>query len=170
MEDLILQLEAVNPNVHPMESEAINGVWKLVFFAKTSSINKDILDPFLKSQKLLEFGEITQTIDVDDGTLVQSADFIGFPGITGTVTTTARIIPVGPERMEVKVEESKIKGNELLDRIDVSKLEAVLPIDTIFQRVKGKSAETYIDTYYLDDMMRISRDKKGNLYVFVKDS
>ncbi|KAA8496414.1 Light-induced protein, chloroplastic [Porphyridium purpureum] len=168
VEDLVLMLESVNPNLHPMETSIINGNWKLVFFAKTAG-SKMALEPLIKAQNLIEFGDITQKIDLSSASLVQDAEIFAFPGITGTITTSARITPVGPERMEITLGDTKVKGNSLLNRIDLSSIDKMLPVDAIYQRLRGKPAETYIDTYYLDEALRISRDKRGNLYIFVKE-
>uniref|UniRef100_A0A7S1TNQ2 Plastid lipid-associated protein/fibrillin conserved domain-containing protein n=1 Tax=Erythrolobus australicus TaxID=1077150 RepID=A0A7S1TNQ2_9RHOD len=168
MEELVLQLESVNPNTHPMETDTINGTWKLVYFMKPAGAGGPF-EAFLKVQKLVEFGEITQMIDLDRSVLTQEAQLFSFPGVSSTVTTTARVTPVGPERMEVVLESTAVKGNALLEKLDLSAIDLSLPIGDLYERVRGAVPETYFDTYYLDDELRVSRDKRGNLYVFIKE-
>jgi len=153
MDELVLQLESVNPNMQPMESDLINGEWKLIYFTKAATSSSP-LAPLLETQRLIEFGDITQTIDFDKSLLTQEAKIVGFPGVFGSVVTSAKITPVGPERMEVVLENTQVKGDSLLRRIDLSALDINLPIGDLYQRVRGKSPETYIDTYYVRSTLK----------------
>jgi hypothetical protein len=43
-----------------------------------------------------------------------------------------------------------------------------VPVERLYQRVKGTAPESFIETTYLDDNLRISRSKDRKLYVYTR--
>lgn len=166
MDDLIMSLEEANPNPHPVETDLIDGLWTLVY----TNTKLFQTNPFLMvaAKPLLDLGQVRQRIAVNDGTLTTEADVIAFPATSGTIKTTARVTPVGSERLEVTVEKTNVTGGKLVNAIDMGGLSFDIPVEQIFSRLRNLSTETYFDTYYLDDNLRISRAKDGKLYIYTR--
>lgn len=166
VDDIVMALEELNPNPQPVETNLIDGTWTLVY----SSAKLFKSNPFLlpAATPLLELGQIRQKITVDDGKLVNEAEVVAFPSTSGTLKTTARITPVGGERLELTLETTNITGGKIFDRLDLGGISFDVPLEQILSRVKNMSPETYIDTYYLDDRLRISRSKQGKLYIYTR--
>lgn len=166
IDDIVMALEELNPNPQPVETDLIDGTWTLVY----SSAKLFQSNPFLMAAvtPLLQLGQIRQKIAVDDGKLVNEAEVVAFPATSGTVKTTARITPVGGERLELTVETTNVTGGKILNRLDLGGISFDVPVEQILSRIKNMSPETYIDTYYLDDRLRISRSKQGKLYIYTR--
>lgn len=166
VDDIVMSLEEINPNPRPVETDLIDGMWTLVY--TTSKLFQS--NPILMAAvtPLLQLGQIRQKISVDNGTLVTEVDLTAFPLTTGTVKTSARLTPVGAERLELTVETTNVTGGKIADRLDLGGLSFDVPVEQIYSRLRNASPETYIDTYYLDDKLRISRSKQGKLYIYTR--
>lgn len=166
VEDVVAELEEISPNPFPVETNLMDGVWSLVY----SSAKLFRSNPFLVAAgtPLLEIGQVQQTIQIDAGTLTTEVDVVAFPAISGTVKTAARITPVGAERLELTVEKTTLTGGSIADRLDLGGISFDVPVEQIYNRVRNASPETFIDTYYLDDKLRISRSKNGKLYIYTR--
>lgn len=166
VDDIVMSLEEVNPNPQPVETDLIDGTWTLVY----SSTKLFQSNPFLMAAitPLLQLGQVRQKIAVDDGKLVTEADIIAFPVTSGTVKTTARLTPVGAERLELTVETTTITGGKIADRFDLGGISFDVPVEQIFSRLKNTMPSSYLDTYYLDDQLRISRSKQGKLFIYTR--
>ncbi|KAJ8907234.1 hypothetical protein NDN08_003715 [Rhodosorus marinus] len=166
IEDIVASLEADNPNPAPVETDAIEGRWNLIYlstpFYKANPLLASTASPFV------EVGQVRQTISMETGELINEIDITAFPMLTGTVVTNGRLTPVGAERLEVALEKATIKGGSAFERFDLGALKLDIPVEEIYQRVRGTVPETFIDTYYLDDKIRISRGKGSNLFLFAK--
>ncbi|PXF46052.1 Chromoplast-specific carotenoid-associated protein C1, chromoplastic [Gracilariopsis chorda] len=166
VDDIVMSLEEVNPNPQPVEIDLIDGEWNLVYTAaKLFQTN-----PFLMAAAtpLLQVGQVRQRISVDEGKLSTEVEVIAFPVTSWTVKTTGRITPVGAERLEVTVETTNITGGKIADRIDLGGISFDVPVEQIYSRIRNASPETYVDTYYLDETLRISRSKEGKLYIYTR--
>lgn len=166
VDDLVMSLEELNPNPQPVETDLIDGTWNLVY--TSSKLFQS--NPFLYAavSPLLQLGQVRQSIMVDDGKLETEVDVVAFPATTGTVKTTARVTPVGAERLELTVQTTTVTGGKLADRLDLGGISFDVPVEQIYSRVKNAAPETYLDTYYLDDNLRISRSKQGKLYIYTR--
>lgn len=166
MEDIVMQLEEVNPTGEPVNTDLIDGYWTLVYSNARLFQGSPLVALALKP--LLQLGQVRQRISVTDGTLVTEGDLTAFPATSGTVKTAARITPVGGDRLEVTVEKTTVTGGKLADAIDLGGLSFDLPVERILSKMRNVSPETYFDTYYLDDKIRVSRSKDGKLYVYTR--
>lgn len=166
VDDIVMSLEEVNPNPLPVETDLIDGEWNLVYTtAKLFQTN-----PFLMAAAtpLLQIGQVRQRLSVDEGRLSTEVEVIAFPVTSWTVKTTGRITPVGAERLELTVETTNVTGGKIADRIDLGGISFDVPVEQIFSRIRNTSPETYVDTYYLDETLRISRSKQGKLYIYTR--
>lgn len=166
VDDIVMSLEEINPNPQPVETDLIDGTWTLVY----SSAKLFQSNPFLMAAvtPLLQLGQVRQKIAVDDGKLITEADVVAFPVTSGTLKTTARVTPVGAERLELTIETTTITGGKIADRFDLGGISFDVPIEQIFSRLRNTTPATYLDTYYLDDQLRISRSKEGKLYIYTR--
>lgn len=161
-----MALEELNPTSSPVETDALDGLWTLVY----SSARLFETSPLLlaAATPLLELTQIRQRIALDDGRLITEADVVAFPVTSGTVRTTCRVTPVGGERLELTVETTTVIGGKIADRVDLGGISFDVPIERILSRIKNVTPDTYLDTYYVDEKLRISRSKKGNLYIYTR--
>lgn len=166
VDEVVMKLEEMNPNPEPVETELIDGTWTLVY----TSAKLFRSNPFLAAAAtpLLQIGQARQTIDVGGGKLSTEVDVVAFPVTSGTVKTVTRVTPVGAERLELTVEKTNITGGKLADRLDLGGISFDIPVEQIYSRVRGASPETFLDTYYLDERLRISRSKAGSLYIYTR--
>eukprot|EP00871_Galdieria_phlegrea_P002450 jgi/Galph1/3205/GphlegSOOS_G1852.1 len=164
VEDLAAQLEALNPNPNPLDGTKANGIWELIYssvpFYKTSPFLLAAATPFLR------VGQWRQTISVVYGELVNEVDVEAFPGLMGTVVQFARVTPVGGERLEIAIEKTSLKGRSIADKLDLGGIHVDIPLGDILRRVQGSTSEIFLDTFYLDDELRISRTRGGRLLIF----
>lgn len=166
IDDIVMALEELNPNPQPVETDLLDGMWTLVYSSAKLFQSNPLL--MAAATPLLQLGQIRQKVAVDDGKLVNEVEVVAFPATSGTIKTTARITPVGGERLELTVETTNITGGKIFDRLDLGGISFDVPVEQIFSRIKNASPETYIDTYYLDDKLRISRSKQGKLYIYTR--
>lgn len=178
IEDLVMQLEEVNPTPQPVDTDLIDGYWTLVYInapsTSSSSSSSPLANPNIRNAAMillnpvLQFGQIRQRLSVADGLLTSEVDVIAFPATSAVVKTSARCTPVGGERLEVVVEKTSVTGGKLADALDLGGLSFDLPIEQIATRLRNTAPESYFDTFYLDDKLRISRDKDGKLYIYTR--
>lgn len=166
MDDLVMALEEVNPTADPVNTDLIDGYWTLVYTNTRMFQGSPLLSLALKP--VLQLGQVRQRIAVADGTLVTEADITAFPATSGTLKTSARITPVGGDRLELTVEKTTVTGGKLVDAIDLGGLSFDVPVERILNKIRNVSPETYFDTYYLDDKLRISRSKDGKLFIYTR--
>eukprot|EP00184_Porphyridium_aerugineum_P001299 CAMPEP_0184699164 /NCGR_PEP_ID=MMETSP0313-20130426/5531_1 /TAXON_ID=2792 /ORGANISM="Porphyridium aerugineum, Strain SAG 1380-2" /LENGTH=293 /DNA_ID=CAMNT_0027158209 /DNA_START=212 /DNA_END=1093 /DNA_ORIENTATION=+ len=166
MEGYVNQLCKKNPNPDPVETVYMDGDWELVY----AGMPLFKTNPFLAAAAtpLLDVGQIKQRIDLDIGKLITMVDVTLFPGITGVVETESTVVPAGSERLEIKIKSTKLKGGELVKQISLNALNIEVPIDRIYEQVRGAVPETYFDTVYLDEHVRVSRGKSGALFIYSK--
>lgn len=166
VDDIVMSLEELNPTPQPVETDLLDGMWTLVYSSAKLFDGNPLL--MVATKPLLQLGQIRQRIAVDDGRLVTEGDLLLFPATSATVKTTSRVTPVGGERLEITVETTTVTGGKLADRFDLGGISFDVPVEQILSRLRNVSPETYLDTYYLDDKLRISRSKKGKLYIYTR--
>lgn len=167
VEDLVSMLEAANPTDSPVDTAMIDGTWLLVYASKPLFKTTPLL--LAAATPLLVVGQVKQTLRVDSGELVNDVDVTAFPLISATVSTTARVTPVTGERLELVVEKTGVKGKNIAGKLDLGGIGGSLPVEQLYSKLKnGAVPETFLDTFYLDEKMRISRGKGGAIYVYSK--
>lgn len=164
VEDLVAKLEDLNPTEAPVETDDIDGQWVLLYSSNKIFSGNPLLS--FAAKPVLEAGQIRQTIRVDEGKLISEVEVTAFPEVTGVVKTTARVTPVGGERLEVGIEKTTVSGGSVAGRFDLGGLSFDIPVEDIYQRLRGSTPDLYLDTTYLDEYIRISRSKNGKLFIF----
>lgn len=167
IDDLVARLEELSPSSEPVNSPGFDGVWVLLYtdarLFKTNPLLAAAVTP------LLEVGQVRQTVDVGGGTLSTEVDVVAFPATSATLRTTARVTPVGAERVEFVVEKTSVTGGKIAGKLDLGGLAFDVPVESIYSRIRGAAPETYFDTYYLDGSVRVSRSKSGSVYIYAKE-
>ena len=167
VEEMVSELESKSPTAAPLESPDFDGIWQLVYCSKPLYATNPFLLP--AATPLSSIGRILQTINLDLGELVNEVEMAAFPAIRGAVVSTARIVPINANRLEVNVEKVTLRGKDIADRIDLGGIKFDVPVERIYARVqRGPSPETYLETYFLESDMRISRSRDGTIFVFIK--
>jgi len=167
IEELASSLEARNPTPNPVEASLMDGLWYLSYVSEKFYAMNAVLAAIAVTP-LASVGQVRQEISISSGELTNEFDLILFPNITGAVVTKARINPVDGERLQVFDETTTIRGKSFGDQFDLGNLKLDVPVDDLRRRLKGTSPETFLDTYYLDEDMRISRTQGGCLFVFTR--
>lgn len=160
-------LEAMSVETEPVNAPAFDGTWSLVYASTPLFRSSPLL--LAAATPLLQLGAVRQRIDLGAGLVDTEVDVVAFPATTAVVRTAARATPVGADRVELAVDKSTVVGGKVAGRIDLGGLKVDLPVAQIYERVKRAAPETYFDTYYLDDNLRISRSKNNTLYIYVKE-
>ncbi|GJQ11716.1 hypothetical protein GpartN1_g3507.t1 [Galdieria partita] len=164
VEDLAAELESLNPNPNPLDGTKLDGSWELIYssvpFYKTSPLLLASATPFLR------IGQWRQNISLSYGELMNEVDLEAFPGLMGTIVQQTRVTPVGGERLEIVIDKTSLKGRSIADRLDLGGIQLDIPFGEILRRVQGSSSEIFLDTYYVDDELRISRTRGGRLLIF----
>lgn len=167
VEELVAGLEEVSPTDAPVETDGIDGTWVLAYASGMGGGGAGGKVLGVVTRPVVQIGQVRQVLCVDEGRLVSEVDVVLFPEVSGVVKTTARVTPVGGERLEVGVEKTTVIGGSLGGRFDLGGISFDLPVEQIYSRIKGAAPETVIDTTYLDGTVRISRSK-GKLFVYVR--
>lgn len=160
-------LEVMSPEAEPVNAPSFDGSWTLVYASSPLFRSSPLL--MAAATPLLTVGGVRQRVDIAAGRCDTEVDVIAFPATSAVVRTAARATPVGADRVELTVENSTVVGGKLAGRVDLGGLSVDVPVAAIYERVKRAVPETYFDTYYLDDNLRISRSKNGTLYIYAKD-
>lgn len=166
VEEAVAKLEEANPTEAPVETDEIDGEWVLVY-ASGMGESAGAKAVGIAARPVVRIGQVRQNLMLDEGRLVSEVDVVLFPEISGVVKTTARVTPVGGERLEVGVEKTTVVGGSVLDRFDLGGISFDVPVEQIYQRIKGTAPEMVLDTTYLDDSLRISRSK-NKLFVYTR--
>mmetsp|Transcript_6349 Transcript_6349/g.9635 ORF Transcript_6349/g.9635 Transcript_6349/m.9635 type:complete len:321 (-) Transcript_6349:310-1272(-) len=92
-----------------------------------------------------------------------------FPNFKSVMTTTAKMEAVGPKETDLTVEKTQVKDSSI-GKVFPAFEEFEFPTSRIFTQVKDQYTATVVmKTTYLDDDMRIIRNKFGHVYVFVRE-
>ncbi|XP_074592049.1 chromoplast-specific carotenoid-associated protein C1, chromoplastic-like [Curcuma longa] len=192
--ELITDLEVKNPIPAPNDVlSLLNGKWILAY---TSSSQ---LFPLLGSWRLpqlVKVDEISQTIDSESLTAVNSVKFAGPLSFT-SLTTNAKFEVRSPKRVQIKFEEGIVGTPQLTDdivipdkveflghNIDLSPFKGIINslqgaassvAKTISRQpplripINNTNAESWLLTTYLDEELRISRGDGGDIFVLIKE-
>lgn len=167
IDTLASSLEALSPTMEAVNSVGFEGVWTLAYISAPLFKTQPLL--MAGATPLLEINNVRSRIELGIGRVTTDVEVVAFPQITATVRTTSTATPVGSDRIELVVDKSTIIGDKLGGQVDLGGLSVDIPIAKIYERIRGATPESYFDTYYLDDEVRISRSKSGTLYIYVKE-
>ncbi|KAG6467931.1 chromoplast-specific carotenoid-associated protein C1, chromoplastic-like [Zingiber officinale] len=192
--ELISHLEAKNPTPAPTDAlSLLDGKWILAYTSFSQ------LFPLLGSGRLLQLvkvDEISQTIDSESFTVVNSVKFAGPLSFT-SLTTNAKFEVRSPKRVQIKFEEGAIGTPQLTDNIvipdkveflgqniDLSPFKGIInslqdAASSVARTISSQPpfkipihntmAQSWLLTTYLDGELRISRGDKGNIFVLIKE-
>lgn len=166
IDELVSQLESMNPTDNPVDTDVIDGDWVLAYASQKLFEGSPLLA--VAARPVLQVGQVRQYISVDEGRIINEVDIIAFPELSAVVKTSARLTPVGGERLEVTAEKTTVTGGSFFDRVDLGGLSFDIPVEQIYSRIKGTAPDSYIDTVFLDKSLRISRSKNGKTFVFAR--
>ena len=189
--DIITNLEAINPAFDdPDSSSSILGEWELVYtdaqlfvsspffllvrelIGNDSDKIKDIFKLHRQAANTGEIGRIRQIISPSE--LISKVDLrVGLiPGppfsIKGTVVSIADATIEDLFTLKLKMKETKIE-NSNLPFFNTFESFAKIDIATVVKTIsQGEVPSIILNTYYLDENIRISRNKDDNVFVYSK--
>jgi len=192
---LLEKLERINPTLLTAQSELLNGEWTLAyssddltrsspFFWAFRKLTKRARLPWDDSVRISELifaftdrvptrtiGVIKQTISGygpdAEGTLKSEVE-LSIAGLKSTMTSTSKIVPYSNDVSQLTIETIQALDNDI-DKVLPAKMSSItFPAERIFSSLKSESAQVRMKTTYLDDTMRISRNRFGHVFVFVK--
>lgn len=186
MMDIIAELEAENPSIdNPLP---VYGVWDLIYtdselilnspfflsirelFGKETDKAMNAIRLHRSSTRTGEIGSVRQVISPN--VLESQVELIvGIaPGIPfaarGSVISKAIMKEIDQFTMCVTIQDVSIKNNNILPILDKLKL----PVHKIFESMGNKAVTSTLLTYYLDDELRITRDRDDHVYVYLKST
>ena len=190
MLDLISNLEALNPAFDNPDVHSLIGEWELVYTDSQLFLSspffllvreligndadkiKDIFRLHRQAANTGEIGRIRQIID--NNSLISKVDLrVGLiPGppfsIKGTVVSVADATIEDLFTLKLKMKETKIENSNLPFWNTFENL-AKLDIATIVKTIsQGEVPQSIINTYYIDNTIRISRNKDDSVFVYCK--
>jgi len=185
--DLITQLEAMNPTVDP--ALHCEGDWELCctntqafrsspFFMAIRSVldpnmARNAFDIHARATSVSQIGRVRQSISKDSLVSEVNLDVGVFPGIPikikGTVITEADLTMIAPEKHQVRIQKTKVKGSNIpfLDQY-LDDYPIQLPVGETYERFMGSVPVSTMKTFYVDEGLRITRDEDDNYFVFVR--
>ncbi|CAJ1929147.1 unnamed protein product [Cylindrotheca closterium] len=189
--DLVSQLEALNPTANP--AYHCEGEWDLCY----SSTQLFRSSPFFQAirmavgddnkqmaengftlhdratsgsrigrvKQILSSNELINELDLEVGVLP------GLPfKIKGTVVTTASLQIVSDQKMELRLQGTKVKGSNipLLNQLMEEELNMEIPVGEVYKTIRGDVPVIAMQTFYVDESMRITRDVDENIFVYTR--
>mmetsp|Transcript_27893 Transcript_27893/g.55918 ORF Transcript_27893/g.55918 Transcript_27893/m.55918 type:complete len:327 (+) Transcript_27893:19-999(+) len=195
--ELIVQLEALNPSPNPASGcagewdlalSSVQPYRSSPFFLAV----REVLGPSTpKKARAAEtgfsihdlatsvgrIGRVRQTISQGEASgcleMVSEVDLeVGvLPGLPvqakGTVVTTATLDVVGAEGWTCLVKETRIKDSNV-PFLDSLLNDGSVPVSSIYEQLRGGVPKATLKTFYLDDLLRITRDVDDNFFVWVR--
>lgn len=182
--DIIAELEAENPSIDNPRS--IYGTWDLIYTDSELILNSPFFmsirelfgkegDRAMQAIKLHRLatrtGEICTVRQMITPNILESQVelIVGFlPGIPfaakGLVVSKAIMEEIDQFTINVTIQDVSIKNNNILSILDQVKL----PINSLYKNILKKDITSTLSTYYLDDDLRITRDRDDYVFVYSK--
>jgi PAP_fibrillin len=161
----VAHLEDQNPTPRPIESDQLDGNWRLLYTTSRGLLG---IDQF----PLLKLGQIYQLIRAKEGKIYNIAEVYGIPFLEGIVSVAARFQPVSERRVEVKFERSILGLQRLVNYQSsedfVQQLEAGKKFTAIDFSIESRDQQGWLDITYLDQDLRIGRGNEGSIFVLAK--
>ncbi len=164
---LIARTEAFNPTPNPVECpELLNGDWRLIYTTSSSLLN-------LGRIPLSQLGNIYQSIRTDTSSVYNIAEVNSLPYLSSLVSIVAKFAPVNAQRVQVNFVRSIAGLQKMLDYQSpttwIDRLKSGKGLPAIDFPINSTNADSWLDTTYLDETMRISRGNQGSVFVLLKD-
>ncbi|CAJ1929163.1 unnamed protein product [Cylindrotheca closterium] len=107
-------------------------------------------------KQILSSNELINELDLEVGVLP------GLPfKIKGTVVTTASLQIVSDQKMELRLQGTKVKGSNipLLNQLMEEELNMEIPVGEVYRTIRGDVPVIAMQvTFYVDESMRITQD------------
>lgn len=155
IEKLLMLLEGQNPVPNPTENlQMVEGRWKLLYSTITILGSKRTK---LGLRDFITLGEFVQTIDTKEGKAENTIGFsvAGLGMLTGELTIEASFKIANPKRVDIQFEKSAIVPETLLNLFRKN-YDILL---SIF------NPQGWLEITYVDNVTRIGRDDKGNVFL-----
>ncbi|CAI8588214.1 unnamed protein product [Vicia faba] len=190
--EFVAQLEAANPTPAPVEEpDILNGNWVLLYTASSELL------PLLAagSLPLLKLDKISQTIDTDSFTVVNSTT-LSSPFASFSFSVSASFEVRSPTRIQVTFKEGSLQPPEIKSKIDLPEninifgqnlslgplLQSLGPLENVVANISrvisgqsplkipipGERTSSWLITTYVDKDLRISRGD-GGLFVLARE-
>ncbi|KAK7366966.1 hypothetical protein VNO80_08970 [Phaseolus coccineus] len=190
--ELVTQLEAVNPNLAPVEESALlDGNWVLLYTASSE------LFPLLAAGRLplLKVDRISQTIDASSFTIINSTT-LSSPFASLSFSASASFEVRSPARIQVTFKEGSVQPPEIKSKVELpenvdifgQKLslqplqQSLGPLQGLVENISrvisgqpplkipipGERTSSWLLTTYLDQDLRISRGD-GGLFILARE-
>eukprot|EP01041_Mallomonas_annulata_P005887 gene5887-11889_t len=182
--DIITELEAMNPAFDIDFS--MDGCWTLVysdtelfmsspFFMAVRELigadNERAQQTIRLHREATRTGEIGKVIQQIDGDIIESrVDLrVGIiPGppfsISGEVLTRGKLSFPDKFTMNITPLDTTVKKSNLISMLD----RIAIPLNTFYDKILQKDVTSKLVTYYLDDNMRITRNRDDNVFVYCR--
>jgi hypothetical protein len=159
--------EATNPTSQPCNAPTLlNGDWRLIYTTSGSLLN-------LGRIPLSQLGNIYQCIRTDTSSVYNIAEVNSLPYLSSLVSVVAKFAPLSDSRVQVNFVRSIAGLQKMLDYQSpsawIDRLDSGSKMPAIDFPINSPNADSWLDTTYLDDTMRISRGNQGSVFVLVKD-
>eukprot|EP00640_Fibrocapsa_japonica_P002423 CAMPEP_0113933674 /NCGR_PEP_ID=MMETSP1339-20121228/931_1 /TAXON_ID=94617 /ORGANISM="Fibrocapsa japonica" /LENGTH=283 /DNA_ID=CAMNT_0000935083 /DNA_START=61 /DNA_END=912 /DNA_ORIENTATION=- /assembly_acc=CAM_ASM_000762 len=184
--DLVYRLEGLNPT-STTAGDDIYGTWELVysdvepfrsspFFMAVREVFGDddekasqafalhraatSISEIGKVKQVLSPGQMSSEVDLKVG-LFASVPF----SLTATVVSTASMTEKSAEAFEITMDKTKVINSNVFKFLD--SFDGV-PVNSVFERLRGSVPPVTLNTYFLDDTMRISRTGDEHFFVYAR--
>lgn len=186
--EIIAQLEVLNPAFDKPNEVSLLGKWELIFtdgqlfenspffmqvrqlLGDDSAKAKRTFQMHRRATSTGQIGRVLQIISAEE--LISEVDLkVGLlPGIPyaieGTVVSKASYEKRDAFTLDLQLKETYVTGSNVPILKNLIS-DRALPTGPLLQRVKKDSKST-LTTYYLDEDMRITRNKDDNFFVYVR--
>jgi hypothetical protein len=164
---LIVRTEAFNPTPNPVECpELLNGDWRLIYTTSSSLLN-------LGRIPLSQLGNIYQSIRTDTSSVYNIAEVNSLLYLSSLVSVVAKFTPTNAQRVQVNFVRSIAGLQKMLDYRSpttwIDRLNSGQKLPAIDFPINSTNTDSWLDTTYLDETMRISRGNQGSVFVLLKD-
>lgn len=191
--DLVTQLESMNPTSSDEAEErnySIEGTWDLIFtdaqLFQSSPVFLSIRELFGEDadkakqvfqlhraatntgeigvvQQIITSSQLTSKVHIRNG-LIPGAPF----SLRGEIISTANLQLLDRYNMKLMIKETFVKNSNVPFGIGSMLAVASIPVGQLLKSITGKIPECNLSTFYLDNDLRITRNKDDNVFVYLR--